>query len=775
MLGDFNSETPQSWGARGAGDFNSETPQSWGARGAGDFNSRTPQSWGARGAGDFNSRTPQSWGARGAKLAVSLLENYGIITTTSLRKAPDQLAERGFLDKDKSKVTIELIRRWLIKNYPLQQEILELEKLDQDQTNPIYQQAKTQYQHGKITKALGLYEQVLDLNPNHFSAVFALAEGYLDSGEFDKAVTYYQRAYKVDQILNKDGFARSLINYGKQLIEQQAFTTAIKQFNQVLEIEPDNLFAQDKLREIENNENYLDNYKDINNDQFKKNVNLKIDSNYYNLIPGNWLLKIAAGVVIIYLIGVGLYQVSTPCPAGQHKVFGIRCVANTINRSMSRGERSLFPRIHNKDKFDKKTFDGATKAFENQNYGAAAQGFYQAWQANRNDPELLIYYNNSRARQQGLEAFTIAVVVPIDQSQSRAKEILRGVAQAQHQFNNSEGLNGRFLEIAIANDGNDRDQAKKIAQALVKDNSILGVIGHNSSDASNAALSIYDQAGLGMISATSASIGLTSLDVKNNVFFRTVASNLALGVKLAKHVKTQPGLDKVVIFYDDDSVYSKSFKDVFKRDFEQLGGEVVRAIKLNDPNLNITQEVKRSLFEDQVKAAMLFPSVEYIDTALDIAKVNANLNPNNRDQQRLRLFAASSLYIDKTLKQGNQAVEGLTIVAPWFRESLDARNFAQAASKLWQGEVNWRTATSFDATQAFIQALFQNADRKLVLDRLRNIKLSASDTSGLPLHFTDQGERQSKPVLVEVVDGEFKVNTNYGLSHKSVKVAGLFD
>ncbi|AOW99565.1 hypothetical protein BJP34_08955 [Moorena producens PAL-8-15-08-1] len=56
----------------------------------GDFNSRTPQSWGARGAklavieqqetassplnppilGDFNSRTPQSWGARGAKLPV---------------------------------------------------------------------------------------------------------------------------------------------------------------------------------------------------------------------------------------------------------------------------------------------------------------------------------------------------------------------------------------------------------------------------------------------------------------------------------------------------------------------------------------------------------------------------------------------------------------------------------------------------------------------------------------------------------------------------------
>ncbi|WP_424103519.1 ABC transporter substrate-binding protein [Moorena producens] len=674
---------------------------------------------------------------------LSLLKDYGVIQTNSLREAPKQLAKRGFLDKNKRKITIEFIRRWLIKRYPLQQEILELEKLAQDQINPIYQQATTEYQQGKISKALGLYEQVVELNPNHFSAIFALAEGYLELGEFEKAVTYYQRAYKVDQIRNQDGLVRSLINYGNDLIEQQEYTTAREQFQQVLEIAPDNLSAKEKLLDIDNYLNSLE----------KED---RSSSNLDNLIPRNSLLSlltIAAGVAIISLVGVVFYNVSNPCPTGAQKVFGIRCVVNT-SKSISRGEHSLFPRIDNKD-----NIDPAAEAFRNQNYGAAAQVFYQAWQANQNDPELLIYYNNSRARQQGFEPFTIAVVVPIDQSKDRAQEILRGVAQAQHQFNNSGGLNGRFMEIAIANDGNDRDQAKEIAKALVKDNSILGVIGHNSSDASNAALPIYDQAGLAMISATSASSGLTSLDVKNNVFFRTVASNLALGVKLAKHVKSQAGLDKVVIFYDDDSVYSKSFKQDFQKYFEQLGGEVVREIKLNDSKLNITEEVNKSLYQDQVKAAMLFPRVESVNTAINFAKANANLNPNpnNRDQQGLRLFGASTLYVDKTLKQGNQGVEGLTIVVPWFRESAQAKNFSTAARELWKGDVNWRTATSFDATQAFIQALFKDADRKLVLDRLRNIKLSPSDTSGLPLQFTDQGERESEPVLVEVVDGEFKL------------------
>ncbi|NEQ80603.1 MAG: tetratricopeptide repeat protein, partial [Moorea sp. SIO2I5] len=340
-----------------------------------------------------------------------LLKNYGVIQTKALTKAVEKLAQRGFLHKPKGKVTIEFIRRWLIRRYPLQQEILALEKLEEDKTNPIYQQATTDYQQGQITKALGLYEQVLKLNPNHFSAVFALAQGYLELGEFEEAVTYYQRAYKIDPIRNKNGLVQSLINYGSQLIEQQEFITAQDKFNQVLEIKPGNLLAQEKLLEIKNE---LDNDELLINNSYSSGMTgeFRYQSNYQTLSQGNWLGKLSAGVAIISLVGVGFYKLSTPCPTGAQKVLGIRCVATTssntnipasatnTSRNISRGERSLFPRIDHKEdnnKDNNEKFDGATKAFQNQKYAAAAQGFYQAWQANRNDPELLIYYNNARA------------------------------------------------------------------------------------------------------------------------------------------------------------------------------------------------------------------------------------------------------------------------------------------------------------------------------------------------------------------------------------------
>ncbi|NEO74929.1 ABC transporter substrate-binding protein [Moorena sp. SIO4G3] len=660
---------------------------------------------------------------------LSFLEGYGV-ETKCVDQAAKRLKEYGFVDDTERRVKVPLVRHWLLQYHPLRQEILALEKLNQDQTNPIYQEATKLNKQGKIDQALGLYEEVLKLNSNHFTALLALAQGYLQVNDYSKAVELYTRAYKVKPVPSQEGLLRSLLSYGDQLIEQKEFTTAQTCFKQMLDIDPEDQLAQQRLDQIEA----------LSNPPITP---IHSTPNPTRLGIG----KLAAALAIITLVGVGFYKVLTPCPTGAQKVFGIRCIATPI----SRGEHSLFPRIDNKE-----TIDLATAAFKNTNYSEAAKLFKEAWEATPNDPELLIYYNNARARQQGFEPFTIAVVVPIDQSEPTAKEILRGVAQAQHKFhNNSGGLNGRFLEIAIANDGNKEALAKKIAKALVNDNSILGVIGHNSSDASKAALPIYDKAGLAMISSTSSSNYLTSLDKKNNVFFRTVPSNLASARKLAQHLKTQLGLDKVVIFYDAKSIYSNDLKEKFETQFEleYLGGEVVRDIELNNPDLNITEEVNNSLSQDQVKAAMLFPRVESVNTAINIAKANPNL-----DQQRLRLFGAGTLYENKTLTQGKEAVEGLTIVVPWFREAPQAEKFSKEAYELWQGYVSWSTATSFDATQAFINALFQDADRKLVLDRLRNIHLFPIDTSGLPLQFTDQGEHEkSEPVLVEVVNGEFKL------------------
>ncbi|UUO15660.1 ATP-binding protein [Dolichospermum heterosporum] len=209
-------------------------------------------------------------------------------------------------------------------------------------------------------------------------------------------------------------------------------------------------------------------------------------------VKSNLIFLAAIGTIVTIILAVLVTFVSRSCLPGQQKQFGISCVPQE-NNNISRGDHTLFPNINNTSR------DQGIEAFKKGDYQQAAELFKKAGENNKDDPEVLIYYNNSLARQQGSPR-TLGVVVPIDKNTSDAQEILRGVAQAQDQFNRN--FKGRLVEIVIANDSN-TEQAKQVAQELVKDTSILGIIGHDSSDATEVALPEYAEAGLKIIFPTS--------------------------------------------------------------------------------------------------------------------------------------------------------------------------------------------------------------------------------------------------------------------------------
>jgi ABC-type branched-subunit amino acid transport system substrate-binding protein len=122
----------------------------------------------------------------------------------------------------------------------------------------------------------------------------------------------------------------------------------------------------------------------------------------------------------------------------------------------------------------------------------------------------------------------------------------------------------------------------------------------------------------------------------------------------------------------------------------------------------------------------------------------------------MKLLGGDTLYSYETLSKG-VTVEGLTVVVPWFREAQQAKDFGKKAKEQWRGEVSWRTATSYDATQALIHALSANSTRTTVIDNLRNnnFVVNNTKTSGDPLQFNSQGERQTEPVLVQIQGGNW--------------------
>jgi len=370
--------------------------------------------------------------------------------------------------------------------------------------------------------------------------------------------------------------------------------------------------------------------------------------------------------------------------------------------------------------------------FAKGNYTDAVDSFAAARVSSRNDPEVSIYLENAKARLAEKSPYVLGIVVPVTNSGPSAEEMLRGIADAQRQFNNDGGINGKLLEVMIANDGNNQDDySSKVARDLLQDKVVLGVIGHNASGATKAGLSVY----AGRIPVISPTSSATTLEGRDG-FFRTVPSDRETGKFLAAHIRSVGLSSKdCIIFYDSNSGYSNSLTNAF---LDELG--VIDAIvDLNEP-----ESFDENLQNLEKKAAILFPSTKTRSRTFTVIDKNAKLG-------RLKLFGADALYTSDTLRQAPNS-EGMILAVPWFRSSTSA--YAGDTERVWGGPASWRHALSYDATLAFIEAFRQGADsRESLLEELKSVGLAASETSGVPLEFDVRGNRSGEPVLVEIVKG----------------------
>ncbi len=370
------------------------------------------------------------------------------------------------------------------------------------------------------------------------------------------------------------------------------------------------------------------------------------------------------------------------------------------------------------------------------NYFRAASELQASLEQNRNDPEALIYLNNARIG--GGRSYTIGVSVPITTAENSAQEILRGVAQAQNEVNQAGGINGIPLRVVIADDANDPNQAEQVAESLVADDEVLGVVGHFGSDVTLAASSVYEQGQLVAISPTSTSIQLSRA---GDFIFRTVPSDRFTANTLAKYMVDSLNLNQAAIFYNENSSYSRSLKDEFTTALYGDGGTVVAQVNLSEANFNSFDAVE-SATEQGAEAIILLANTETISEALQVMRVNAKTLP---------VLGGDSLYRPEILQVGSDS-EGMVVAIPWHILNHTNSAFPVAATQLWGGSVNWRSTMAYDATQALIAGISVDSTRQGVQRVLSEPGFSTQGGSGT-IRFLPSGDRNQATELVKVESG----------------------
>jgi branched-chain amino acid transport system substrate-binding protein len=147
----------------------------------------------------------------------------------------------------------------------------------------------------------------------------------------------------------------------------------------------------------------------------------------------------------------------------------------------------------------------------------------------------------------------------------------RAVELAIEEANGSEGAKAKGItfEIKAEDDAGDPKQAVTVANALVADTGVVGVVGHFNSGCSIPAAPVYNGESVAMVTVSS-NPALTSTGLEN--VDRIVAKDDAQGTFAGK-LATSLGFKKVAII-DDATPYGQGLATEFKKAYTAAGGTV---------------------------------------------------------------------------------------------------------------------------------------------------------------------------------------------------------
>ncbi|MBW4555338.1 MAG: ABC transporter substrate-binding protein [Trichormus sp. ATA11-4-KO1] len=406
--------------------------------------------------------------------------------------------------------------------------------------------------------------------------------------------------------------------------------------------------------------------------------------------------------------------------------------------------------------FSQNQYADAAKIFEQLRHLAqqnkAVPSISQAAFTALQDPIVLISRNNAfvmhrHSQNPDLPIYTIAVAAPLNFN--AGLDIVFGVAQAQD-VAVQQGIN---LQVVIANDNNNTEQARGVAKMLKEDANVLAVVGHYTSPNTCAALKVYSHKPhpLVVISPTSSLVNLPSSPACGGdpykVFFRTVSSSRVEAQSLVQYLvevlkKPQP---KVVAFYNSQELFSKDLLEQFILVLRAFKGSIVAEFDLADPKLDIGQLPPQ--VQDADALAVLADggtddNVAFAK-AIEIIKLNERKKP---------VLAANPLYLQEVIDQTKDAtVNSLFLAVDWHPKQCGAQAFAQQINEYWGGDLNRRTALAYEAVQAVLQAIKLSDSpitREDIRQKLANtgiikgVAASSATSQGVSISFDARGDRR---------------------------------
>jgi len=148
-------------------------------------------------------------------------------------------------------------------------------------------------------------------------------------------------------------------------------------------------------------------------------------------------------------------------------------------------------------------------------------------------------------------------------------DISQGVSLA---FQMDDGFEGWTYELVAEDTGGTPEAGAAVANKMVTDPTVVAIAGHIFSGSTEAAMPIYEKAGLPMMSPSATEPSLTQRG--SMVFNRLAFTDADQGKFAADLLFNELGFSQIAVMHDGGT-YGQGLADVVQAEFETLGGEVV--------------------------------------------------------------------------------------------------------------------------------------------------------------------------------------------------------
>lgn len=313
------------------------------------------------------------------------------------------------------------------------------------------------------------------------------------------------------------------------------------------------------------------------------------------------------------------------------------------------------------------------------------------------------------------------------------------------EWNSNGGVLGKKIEIVPYDDKNSGEEAASIAQKIISDKDIVGVIGHFASGVCMAAAPTYQENKVIEISPSASHpdySGIGDYIFRNNTVINVEA---AAGLDIAINDLGKKNIGIISIKTDWGTKTSAIVKELI----EEKSGSGVKMVA-HEEVMEGSDDYSPAITKLNSAGADVVICVGMYNLLAPVAKQYKKINPN------IEIVGFSNSYSQQLLDLGGTAVEGVRFPVIFFSGSEEAKikNYVEAYQKKYGSVPSALTSQAYDSVGMLLESIKTagTTDHAKVRDALAAIKYDGVTGNTV---FDEKRDVQKAFVKVTVKDGKF--------------------